>query len=56
MAFIRSREGQLQYYTAGTHGKWYFHWAVPPSVDIPGLNAAMSDIVGRQLRDTAILR
>lgn len=39
----------LRYYTAGTHGKWYFPWAIPPALATEELKKEMSKIVGTQL-------
>lgn len=48
MAFNSTRHDDLKYYTAGTHGKWYHPWAIPPSLASAGLKDQMAKIVCEQ--------
>lgn len=45
MAYNSTCRDELKYYTAGTHGKWYYPWAIPPSLATTELKDELSKIV-----------
>lgn len=40
----------MNYCTAGTHGKWYFPWAIPPKFSSDAMKVAMANNAGEQFK------